>query len=277
MRPGANRELRDGLATSISAAANNKNGSAHAPLTHPPRTWRRGPSTSLSRARRDFGLRVKEQPQTMHAGPEGRVERSSAVQRDYRAQPIRAQRVDPDDVASAARRRHRGRDGCIRKGQRSRCGPTSTLSTTRSHGRRWLTSGGDACGGCALRRFQPDGRRLPPEPARNGRRAPRRKVPFKPRAREQGFNSVLLATHRQNFLVPPRRPRSSPARRAGAEPLAPGVAHDAGAGEHEPGRDWAAGSGARRSRSPSPCEGGSCLARLAAGQANIDEQQPRAR
>ena len=40
------------------------------------------------------------------------------------------------------------------------------------------------------------------------------KIPFKPRAREQGFNSVLSTTHRQNFLVPPRRHRSVPARRA---------------------------------------------------------------
>jgi hypothetical protein len=36
------------------------------------------------------------------------------------------------------------------------------------------------------------------------------KIPFKPRAREQGFNSVLSTTHRQNYLVPPRRHRSFP-------------------------------------------------------------------
>jgi hypothetical protein len=33
---------------------------------------------------------------------------------------------------------------------------------------------------------------------------------FVPRDRGQGFNSVLLTTHRQNFLVPPRRHRSFP-------------------------------------------------------------------
>jgi len=33
---------------------------------------------------------------------------------------------------------------------------------------------------------------------------------FQARARGQGFNSVLRATHRQNFLVPPRRHRSFP-------------------------------------------------------------------
>jgi hypothetical protein len=35
-------------------------------------------------------------------------------------------------------------------------------------------------------------------------------IAFEPRAREQGFNQVLSTTHRQNFLVPPRRHRSFP-------------------------------------------------------------------
>jgi hypothetical protein len=35
-------------------------------------------------------------------------------------------------------------------------------------------------------------------------------LPFQPRARGQGLNSVLRTTHRQNFLVPPRRHRSFP-------------------------------------------------------------------
>jgi hypothetical protein len=36
------------------------------------------------------------------------------------------------------------------------------------------------------------------------------KLPFQPRARGQGLNSVLRTTHRQNFLVPPRSSRSFP-------------------------------------------------------------------
>jgi hypothetical protein len=36
------------------------------------------------------------------------------------------------------------------------------------------------------------------------------KLPFQPRARGQGLNSVLRTTHRQNFLVPPRSRRSFP-------------------------------------------------------------------
>ncbi|MGH2921666.1 MAG: DUF7405 family protein [Gaiellaceae bacterium] len=35
-------------------------------------------------------------------------------------------------------------------------------------------------------------------------------IPLEPRARGQGFNSVLRTTHRQNFLVPPRTRRSFP-------------------------------------------------------------------
>jgi hypothetical protein len=36
------------------------------------------------------------------------------------------------------------------------------------------------------------------------------RIPLEPRDRGQGFNSVLRTTHRQNFLVPPRRHRSFP-------------------------------------------------------------------
>jgi hypothetical protein len=35
-------------------------------------------------------------------------------------------------------------------------------------------------------------------------------LPLEARARQQGFNSILRTTHRQNFLVPPRRHRSFP-------------------------------------------------------------------
>ena len=36
------------------------------------------------------------------------------------------------------------------------------------------------------------------------------RLPFAPRDRGQGFNSILRTTHRQNFIVPPRRHRSFP-------------------------------------------------------------------
>ena len=41
-------------------------------------------------------------------------------------------------------------------------------------------------------------------------RLPGRKLGLAQRSRAQGFNSVLTTTHRQNFLVPPRRHRSFP-------------------------------------------------------------------
>jgi hypothetical protein len=46
--------------------------------------------------------------------------------------------------------------------------------------------------------------------AMDGRLPDGTKLPLRPRARGQGFNSVLRTTHRQNFLVPPRRNRSFP-------------------------------------------------------------------
>ena len=46
--------------------------------------------------------------------------------------------------------------------------------------------------------------------AMDGRYSGGRTTPFRPRAEEQGLNSVLRTTHRQNFLVPPRQHRSFP-------------------------------------------------------------------
>jgi hypothetical protein len=46
--------------------------------------------------------------------------------------------------------------------------------------------------------------------AMDGRLPDGTKLPLRPRARGQGFNAVLRTTHRQNFLVPPRRSRSFP-------------------------------------------------------------------
>jgi hypothetical protein len=42
------------------------------------------------------------------------------------------------------------------------------------------------------------------------------RLPLRPRDRNQGFNSVLRTTHRQNFIVPPRRHRSFPLAELGA-------------------------------------------------------------
>ncbi len=46
--------------------------------------------------------------------------------------------------------------------------------------------------------------------AMDGRYSAGHHSPFDPRSEEQGLNTVLRTTHRQNFLVPPRRHRSFP-------------------------------------------------------------------
>ena len=46
--------------------------------------------------------------------------------------------------------------------------------------------------------------------AMDGRLPDGTKLPLQARERNQGFNSILRTTHRQNFLVPPRRHRSFP-------------------------------------------------------------------
>ena len=46
--------------------------------------------------------------------------------------------------------------------------------------------------------------------AMDGRYGGRKTTPFTPRAEEQGLNSVLQTTQRQNFIVLPHSPRSFP-------------------------------------------------------------------
>ena len=51
-------------------------------------------------------------------------------------------------------------------------------------------------------------------------------LPIDPRAREQGFNAFIHATHRQNFLAPPRAHRSFPRRGTPPGAVNPVVAAD---------------------------------------------------
>ena len=63
----------------------------------------------------------------------------------------------------------------------------------------------------ALRGLQPVQRRLHRNRlAMDGVLPDGTQIALEPRARGQGFNSVLRTTHRQNFLVPPRSHRSFP-------------------------------------------------------------------
>ena len=156
-------------------------------------------------------LQVRQGTQTVRQGPED-VSTEADVHRDYAA-PVAsatARRSRPRSRLALRRRRPRTAPS-TRREPRSPSAPTSTRSTTRSRGPdRADEIGALPAAGVHFVVFNPTG-----DDFRRNRLAmdgllPGGKIPFKPRAREQGFNSVLSTTHRQNFLVPPRRHRSFP-------------------------------------------------------------------
>ena len=121
------------------------------------------------------GLRVREGTQTVRQGPEDVVDSRADRARLRGASDHRSQLGDPDGVAPAGRSRRRRRDASTARGRRFRIAPTSTRSTTRSSGApiREVDGMSDAAvGGRALRRLQPDERRLRAHAERDGRRLP---------------------------------------------------------------------------------------------------------
>ena len=105
-------------------------------------------------------------------GPAGAARRLDRGRREPRLPalgPHRSQRGDPDDLTAARQPRCRGRDGLRERGgdsgarrlQHARQ-PVRVVGALRRDRR-------PAGSGRALRRLQPDRRRLPPEPARDGR------------------------------------------------------------------------------------------------------------
>ena len=153
-------------------------------------------------------------PQDTQTVPQGPKEVSSAadVRRDYRS----SSRIGHSaSIQTTSRLQHavvgRRRHACTRRARRSRCAPTSTRSTTRSPGpcarTRPARSRPPACTSSSSTRPATTS-------AATGSRwtecCPAARSRFPPRDRNQGFNSVLQTTHRQNFLVPPRRHRSFP-------------------------------------------------------------------
>ncbi len=156
-------------------------------------------------------LSVKQDTQTVPQGPkdvstERRRARATTRARGESATAQRSRRPRASTESSS-----RSTEPCTRRGRRSRCVPTSTRSTTRSTG----LCDPDEIGATprrrrAFRRLQPDERRLLPQPARDGRRASRRHDRLRAARPWAGLQPVLSTTHRQNFLVPPRRHRSFP-------------------------------------------------------------------
>jgi hypothetical protein len=155
-------------------------------------------------------LQVKEGTQTVHQGPE-QVSSLRDVHKDYRssgrighsAAIQTTSRLQSDTVAH---------DGTVYK--KGTAIPVRADFNTLDNPFAWSMKldeiGALPAAGVHFVVFNPTG-----DDFRRNRMAmdgvfPGGKIPFQARDRNQGFNSVLSTTHRQNFLVPPRKHRSFP-------------------------------------------------------------------
>ena len=94
-----------------------------------------------------------------------------------------------------------------------RFGAISTRSTIRSSTRQTRAAdhySNKPAAGLHFLMFQPTIEILQHCPAGDGRTFPGVTLPVPPHSTHAGINSVLHTTHRQNYLVPPRRHRSFP-------------------------------------------------------------------
>jgi hypothetical protein len=157
------------------------------------------------------GLNVPENRQTVAEGPE-QAQSAAQVARTYR----RTGRIGHSSSLQTASRlpaRHVGPDGTVyAKGTAI---PVRADFNTLDNPFYWSEKPGQISrtpsAGIHFVIFNPssdDFRRN--RLAMDGRLPNGDRLPFAPRASGQGFNSVLRTTHRQNFLVPPRRHRSFP-------------------------------------------------------------------
>lgn len=155
-------------------------------------------------------LVVKQDTQTVPQGPK-QVQTVADVRRDYRtsgrighsASIQTTSRLERDTVGSDGTLYPKGTAIPIR-------GDFNTLDNPFSWAENSADISLEPAAGVHFVVFNPTG-----DDFRRNRLAmdgvlPGGKIPFVPRARQQGFNSVLSTTHRQNFLVPPRRHRSFP-------------------------------------------------------------------
>jgi hypothetical protein len=155
-------------------------------------------------------LRVRQGTQTVLQGP-AQVSTEADVRRDYHssgrighsAAIQTTSRLQRDFIATDGTVYHKGSAIPVRA-------DFNTLDNPFNWSERSDEIGVLPAAGVHFVVFNPTG-----DDFRRNRRAmdgllPGGKIPFQPRAREQGFNSVLSTTHRQNFLVPPRVHRSFP-------------------------------------------------------------------
>ena len=135
-----------------------------------------------------------------------RAQRPGALRRG------RSQRDIADGLAPAGRHARRLRRRCGRAARRSSSAPTSTRSTTCSRRARSPAEASPTpTAGLHFVAFAPTSdlfnrtRR-----AMDGALGDGSSLPLDSRAPALGFNSFIHATHRQNFLTPPRAHRSFP-------------------------------------------------------------------
>jgi hypothetical protein len=156
------------------------------------------------------GLQVKQNAQTVHQGPKD-VSTEADVHRDFEksgqmghSASIQTTSRLPNDVIA--------HDGTVfPKGTAI---PVRADFNTLDNPFAWSEKPDEIgvlpAAGVHFVVFNPTG-----DDFRRNRRAmdgqlPEQKIELEPRSRPQGFNEVLSTTHRQNFLVPPRRHRSFP-------------------------------------------------------------------
>jgi hypothetical protein len=155
-------------------------------------------------------LKVPQDTQTVRQGPKD-VSTESDVNRDFRtagaighsAAIQTTSRLDRDVVAEDGTVYRQGTAIPVRA-------DFNTLDNPFAWSERPDEVGAVPAGGVHFVVFNPTG-----DDFRRNRLAmdghlPGKKLELEPRGRAQGFNSVLSTTHRQNFLVPPRRHRSFP-------------------------------------------------------------------
>ncbi len=159
------------------------------------------------------GLHVRPQTQTVPQGPDD-VQTAAEVERDYaRHRQIghsgslqTASRLDRDVVGSDGVRYPKGTAIPQRADFNTLDNPFHWTSDAQRDGLSDQPSAG-----LHFVIFNPTGddfRRT--RMAMDGVLPDGTKLPFEPRSLGQGFNQILATTHRQNFLVPPRRHRSFP-------------------------------------------------------------------
>ena len=155
-------------------------------------------------------LSVEQGTQTVRQGPQD-VSTEAEVHRDYR----RSGRIGHSaaiQTTSRLQRDHVGADGFVFV--KGTAVPVRADFNTLDNPFQWSENADEIgvlpAAGVHFIVFNPTG-----DDFRRNRLAmdgilPDGTIAFEPRDRNQGFNSVLSTTHRQNYLVPPRRHRSFP-------------------------------------------------------------------